>query len=231
MSRICTVSQKELNNCQVASRTCQWHHRVVIISCSPVNIGTYKEKISELNTSKSFLKESIDKYSIFWNKDKLFSSNLPNSYTHFWGKSKGFWITDGFYTSSSSSCKDKAVMTVTVGLVSAKREGTLTVYKAQLLNFHSKHLSVSLHGAIFTVSDSTWGCVFPEVFFKKLKIFAVLQIYLLIYTRVGKVTSKIFCDSLYHELNEIQKTLNSLTNAHIHITRLILKKDHKHAEL
>lgn len=75
-------------------------------------------------------------------------------------------------------------MTITVGLLSMKREGTLTVYNVQLVHFHSKHLSVSLHGAI-CIADSTRRCVFSEEgspFFKKLKIFAVLPIYLLIYT-------------------------------------------------
>lgn len=74
------MSQKELNNGQVASRARQRHHRVVIISCSPVNVGTYEEMISELNTRKFFSKGSI-KYSVLWNRGKLLSSNPPNSYT------------------------------------------------------------------------------------------------------------------------------------------------------
>lgn len=53
-------------------------------------------------------------------------------------------------------------MTVTVGLGSSKREGTLLVYKAQLLNFHSKHLPVSLLGATFTVSEALEDVFFSE---------------------------------------------------------------------
>lgn len=52
------------------------------------------------------------------------------------------------------------------------------------------------------------------VHFKKLKIFAVLPIYLLICTTAGKVTSEVFCDLLHHEQNEIQKTLKHLANVH-----------------